>query len=205
MRILQRSFFLGLFAMTLAGGCTITTTDGVDNTGGEGGADMSTGGTKATTAATGGATSVAGAATGGTTAGTTTPAFTAAECAANATVVPAAYPDILPACIACVYGTSTCTDTVACHNSGTCWTEMLQILECTQLMWLANGEFADPDSAQSCSDMSSTGMPAGATVTPISTDPNAWKGVTAMPSDVNASIHNNILLNCGVECNAANP
>jgi hypothetical protein len=207
MRSLQRSLFLGLFAMTLASGCTITTTEGNISDGGDGGADVGAGGTKATTTAPNGGTgAVAGAAAGGTSAATTAaPSFTAADCAASAAAVPAAYPDITPACIACVYGANSCTDAVTCHNTDSCLPQTLKALECIRLFWLVNEAFASEDDVQSCQDTTSTGVPAGSTVVPLSTDPNAWKGATVVPSDSVASIQLNILTNCAVECNAANP
>jgi hypothetical protein len=170
MRNLQTVLFLSLFGMTLAAGCTVTTTDG-NAKGGEGGED---------TTAVGGSSAFGGSsATAGGTAGTTTTttAFTAADCTAAGAAVPAATPDITEACIDCIYSTA-CAQAVVCHNAGTCMTSTLKALECIELYYLYYS-YADSDSVQACQDgtLTSGDTPADLTgVTVKSTDAGAWLG-----------------------------
>jgi hypothetical protein len=168
MRNLQSVLFLSLFGMTLAAGCTVTTTDG-NAKGGEGGADTTAVGGSS---ASGGTSSTA---SGGTTA--TTTAFTAADCTAAGAAVPAATPDITAACIDCIYSTA-CAQAVVCHNAGTCMASTFKALECIELYYLYYS-YADADSVQACLDgtLTAADTPADLTgVTVKSTDAGAWLG-----------------------------
>lgn len=197
----QIILFLGLFGMTLAAGCTITTTDDLGK-GGSAGDDDGTGGKQATggtssaggTSSTGGTTATAGAA------GTTTPAFTSAQCATAAATVPASAPDVTPTCINCIY-TTACSQAVACHNDGNCMSSTLKALECIRLYFVYNS-IADAESVQACQEgkLTNASIPTdAATAVPnqASTDPGAWLGAE-VPAKGTA-----VVAECPVECNLA--
>lgn len=186
MRNLHKVFFLSLFGLALAAGCTVTTSDN-NAKGGQGGED---------TTGTGGKTSAGGTTGSG---GTTTTAFTAADCATAAATVPADVPDVTAACIACIYGTG-CADAVTCRNDGTCMASTLKALECVELYFLINS-FADPDAVQACQDGTLTAADtptaaeiAAAGMTVKSTDAGAWLGAVV---SVNGT---SVLNNCALEC-----
>ena len=204
MRNLQKSFFLGLFGMLLAAGCTITTSDGGGNGGESGNWWDEVGGTtaKGGATATGGTTTTGGTNATGGVAGTTTttPAFTTANCAAAATTVPASIPDVTTACIACMYGANGCADAVACENKPGCMATIRAVLECNQLYYLYNTEVVVVDDVDACQGGSLTAPPAGADqVTVKSSDPKAWNGAevsTTEEMDMVTTLSNDCTVAC---------
>ncbi len=196
MRNLQIVLFLGLLGMTLAAGCTLTTSTG-DATGGEGGSD---------TTGSGGTTTVGGTtstATGGV-AGTTTiaTAFTANDCTAAGATVPTTAPDVLPTCVACFYGAAGCVDAVACENKSGCMTKVRAVMECAQLYFLYNINSVVDTDVEACQDGSLTAPPldSGTTAGVVSTDPKAWLGASIQTDEEMAAIQV-LAIDCATSCN----
>jgi hypothetical protein len=185
MRNLQHLLFLGLVGLVPTPGCTVTTSSTDSSFGGDanvGGSTTGSGGAAVTSGGTSSVTSsVAGATTGGAASSTsTTAAFAETDCQAAGLVAPTGtIADVKPACIACLYSTTTtttsCVDAVACHNEAGCVAAALKALECIQLNSTYLG-YADPDVEETC--MEGQGVTPAATpdMTVASTDPTAWAG-----------------------------
>ena len=197
MRNLQTVLFLGLLGMTLAAGCTLTTSTG-DATGGQGGNDAAGSGGTTTV---GGTTSTATGATSGTT--STATAFTANDCTAAGTKVPTTAPDISQACVACFYGTTGCPDAVACENKSGCMTKARAVMECVRLYYLYNQNVMTRADLEACQDGSLTAPPldSGSITGVVSTNPNSWLGANIVTDEEMAAVQL-ISVDCATDCNA---